>query len=120
MQAGGCRWLSSRALGTFARIATFSRVVASAASPTNSAAWVIHEVRHAALFPCAKSSRGKQMKDMQTHLEKLRVQIAECEMIRDLATDRQKRELFAKLAEHFKVLAGEVEKAMQEPFSRRE
>jgi hypothetical protein len=52
------------------------------------------------------------MKDMQTHLEKLRVQTAECELIRNLATDPAKRELFAKLAEHFKVLAGEVERAM--------
>jgi hypothetical protein len=52
------------------------------------------------------------MKDMRTHLEKLRVQISECEMIRDLATDPGKRDLFAKLAEHFKVLAGEIEKEM--------
>jgi hypothetical protein len=50
------------------------------------------------------------MEDMKAHLERLRVQIAECEMIRDLATDRAKREMFAKLAEHFKVLAGELEK----------
>lgn len=48
------------------------------------------------------------MKDMQEHLEKLRVQIAECEMIRDLATDPKKRDLFARLAEHHKVLAGEL------------
>ena len=38
------------------------------------------------------------MKDMTAHLEKLRTQIAECEMIRDLATDPKKRDLFAKLA----------------------
>jgi hypothetical protein len=54
------------------------------------------------------------MKDMQAHLEKLRVNIVECEMIRDLATDRNKRELFARLADHLKVLAGEIEKAMAE------
>jgi hypothetical protein len=52
------------------------------------------------------------MKDMQIHLEKLRVQISECELIRDLATDKAKRELFSKLAEHFKVLAAEVERAV--------
>jgi hypothetical protein len=52
------------------------------------------------------------MKDMQVHLEKLRVQVAECEMIRDLATDAKKRELFGRLAEHFKVLAAEIEKTM--------
>jgi hypothetical protein len=35
------------------------------------------------------------MQDMQAQLERLRVQIAECEMIRDLATHTKKRELFA-------------------------
>jgi hypothetical protein len=50
------------------------------------------------------------MKDMRTHLEKLRVQAAECEMIRDLATDKGKREMFDRLAQHFKVLAGELER----------
>ena len=50
------------------------------------------------------------MKDMQLHLEKLRTQAAECEMIRDLATDKTKRELFAELARHFEVLAAEVER----------
>jgi len=49
------------------------------------------------------------MKDMREHLEKIRVQIAECEMIRDLATDRRKRELFTRLAQHYKILAGEIE-----------
>ena len=52
------------------------------------------------------------MKDMQAHLEKLRVQVAECEMIRDLATDRKKRELFARLAEHHRTLAYEIERAI--------
>jgi hypothetical protein len=52
------------------------------------------------------------MKDMQNQLEKLRTQAAECELIRDLATDKQKRELFARLADHFKVLAAEIERAM--------
>jgi len=52
------------------------------------------------------------MRDMQAHLEKLRTQVAECEMIRDLATDPQKRELFARLAEHHKVLAAEIERVI--------
>jgi hypothetical protein len=55
------------------------------------------------------------MKDKQAYLEKLRVQISECEIIRDLATDPAKRELFGRLAAHFKVLAGEVEKAIDDP-----
>jgi len=52
------------------------------------------------------------MRDMLDHLEKLRVQIAECEIIRDLAIDAKKRDLFARLAEHHKVLANELEKAI--------
>ncbi|WP_050385484.1 hypothetical protein [Bradyrhizobium pachyrhizi] len=51
------------------------------------------------------------MKDIQLYLEKLQVQTAECEMIRDLATDPKKRELFTRLAEHFKTLATELERA---------
>ena len=58
------------------------------------------------------------MQDMLAHLEKLRVQIAECEMIRDLATDPAKRELFTKLAEHYKVLAAEVQRAIDKQQAR--
>jgi hypothetical protein len=54
------------------------------------------------------------MKDMRTHPEKLRAQVAECEMIRDLATDNRKKELFAKLAEHHRTLAAEIERAMKD------
>ena len=46
------------------------------------------------------------------HLEKLRRDAAECAIIRDLATDPKKRELFTKLAEHMSVLASEVERAI--------
>jgi hypothetical protein len=49
---------------------------------------------------------------MRAQVEKLRVQLAECELIRDLATDPKKRELFARLAEHLKVLAADIEKTM--------
>jgi hypothetical protein len=52
------------------------------------------------------------MRDMQTHLDKLRQQLAECEKIRELATDPEKRDLFATLAEHFKILATQIEVAM--------
>jgi hypothetical protein len=40
------------------------------------------------------------------------VQLAECEMIRDFATDPKKRELFTGLAEHFRILAAELERAL--------
>ena len=52
------------------------------------------------------------MKDYRTHLEALRKEAAEAALIRDLTTVPQKRELFAKLAVHLNMLAGEVERAM--------
>ena len=52
------------------------------------------------------------MQDMRAHLEKLRTDAAECSLIRDLATDPIKRELFTRLAEHLTVLAGDVERAI--------
>jgi len=42
----------------------------------------------------------------------LRTDAAECALIRDLATDPTKRDLFTKLAAHFLKLASEVESAM--------
>ena len=50
------------------------------------------------------------MKDIQVHLAKLLAQAAECELIRDQATDPQKRELFDRLARHHRELAKQVEK----------
>jgi hypothetical protein len=52
------------------------------------------------------------MKDIQVHLEKLRIDAAECGLIRDLATDPTKRELFTRLAAHLEALASEVEQAL--------
>jgi hypothetical protein len=52
------------------------------------------------------------MQDMKAHLEKLRSDAAECALIRDLATDPQKRALFTRLAEHLGTLASEVEAAI--------
>jgi hypothetical protein len=54
------------------------------------------------------------MQDMLAQLEKLRREASECELIRDLATDPKKRELFDRLAAHLTVLAAEVERAMLE------
>lgn len=45
------------------------------------------------------------MQDMLAQLEKLRSDAAECALIRDLATDPKKRELFDRLATHMSVLA---------------
>ncbi|MBR1175022.1 hypothetical protein JQ617_13720 [Bradyrhizobium sp. KB893862 SZCCT0404] len=52
------------------------------------------------------------MKDMIAHWEKLQADAAECALIRDLATDRMKRELYSRLAEHLRTLAGEVERVI--------
>jgi hypothetical protein len=53
------------------------------------------------------------MKDYQTHLEKLRRDAAECALVRDLATDKAKREMFDRLARHLDELADRVERAMK-------
>ena len=60
----------------------------------------------------AACSAGTTMKDMRASLEKLRSDAAAAALIRDLATDVQQRELFTKLADHFSVLANEVERAI--------
>ncbi|HEY6632364.1 MAG TPA: hypothetical protein VIZ90_12995 [Rhizobiaceae bacterium] len=52
------------------------------------------------------------MKDYQLHLEKLRRDAAECALVRDLATDKAKREIFDRLARHLNQLADEVERTM--------
>jgi hypothetical protein len=52
------------------------------------------------------------MKDMLASLEKLRADAAEAALIRDLATDSRKRELFTRLADHLAALAAEVERAI--------
>jgi len=54
------------------------------------------------------------MKDYQAQIEKLRKDAAECALIRDLATDKAKREMFDRLASHLTVLADQVELAMIE------
>ncbi|WP_426528380.1 hypothetical protein [Bradyrhizobium sp. McL0615] len=53
------------------------------------------------------------MKDYQAVIEKLRNDAAEAALIRDLATDTTKREMFDRLHQHLNRLADEVEKAMK-------
>jgi hypothetical protein len=52
------------------------------------------------------------MRDIQAQLDRLREQASECARIASRATDASKQELFACLAQHFTVLASEVEKAI--------
>jgi hypothetical protein len=54
------------------------------------------------------------MQDMKVHLEKLLTDAEECALISKLATDKTKRELFARLAAHLKVLAEQVQAAIRE------
>jgi hypothetical protein len=54
------------------------------------------------------------MKDYLAQVEKLRKDAAECALIRDLATDKAKREVFDRLANHLTVLADQVEMALLE------
>jgi hypothetical protein len=54
------------------------------------------------------------MKDYLAKAEKLRMEAADCALIRDHATDKAKRELFDRLASHLTVLADQVERAILE------
>lgn len=53
------------------------------------------------------------MKDMETQPEQLRMDAEDCVLISKLAIDLKKRELFARLANHLKALASEVERAVK-------
>jgi hypothetical protein len=52
------------------------------------------------------------MKDYQASIEKLRNEAAEAALIRDLATNTAKREVFDRLNQHLNRLADEIEQAM--------
>ncbi len=52
------------------------------------------------------------MKDYQAAVEKLRKDAAEAALIRDLAKNGAKREIFNRLFEHLNGLADEVERAL--------
>jgi hypothetical protein len=60
------------------------------------------------------------MKDMQASLERLRADAADAAIIRDLATDPEKRALYTRLADHLARLADEVELAIQRTGSPRQ
>jgi hypothetical protein len=53
------------------------------------------------------------VQDYQASIEKLRKDAAEAALIRDLATDKTKRDMFNRLHEHLNELADEVERAMK-------
>ena len=58
------------------------------------------------------------MQDYKSAIGKLRSDAAEAALIRDLATEPTKREMFNRLHDHLNRLADEVERAMQEATNR--
>ncbi len=58
------------------------------------------------------------MKDFQASIEKLRNDAAEAALIRDLATDPAKRDMYDRLHAHFNRLADEVEQAIKSSAAR--
>jgi len=48
------------------------------------------------------------MKDLQAKLEKLLLDAEDCDLIARLATDRAKRETFARIAKQLRVMADEL------------
>jgi len=52
------------------------------------------------------------MKDVESQLDRLRRDADECAMISRLAGSDKKKELFARLAEHLRVLASELERTI--------
>lgn len=55
------------------------------------------------------------MKDYLASIEKLRKDAAEAALIRDLASDKSKRELYQRLYVHLLRLADEIEQALNGP-----
>ena len=73
--------------------------------------------RYRAVRPLIRTDQGldqefNSLEDMQAQAEKLRVDAEDCALISKLATDPNKRDLFARLAAHLSTLASEVEKAI--------
>jgi hypothetical protein len=53
------------------------------------------------------------MKDYRASIEKLRKDAAEAALIRDLTTDKAKRDMYDRLNRHFNGLANELEQAVK-------
>src|SRR5262245_58786888 len=68
--------------------------------------------------PAIRSHQTSTVDRERVVIERLRADAAECALIRDLATDLQKRELFDRLAEHLNVLAAEVKRAIARASAR--
>ncbi len=58
------------------------------------------------------------MKDLRNKLEKLRADAEDCTLISRLATDKAKRELFARLAAQIRQMIAELEAAIEAGIAR--
>lgn len=56
---------------------------------------------------------GRAVQDLRRELETLRNEADNCQVISDQATNAEKKALFARLAEHHRILAAEVERAIE-------
>jgi hypothetical protein len=59
------------------------------------------------------AKRVPSVKDYRASIEKLRKDAAEAAVVRDLAIDKTKREMFDRLHQHFTRLADEIEQAIK-------
>ncbi len=66
-----------------------------------------------ALPPLLQQAWRKTVKDYLASIEKLRKEAAEAALIRDLATDQAKRDMYDRLHRHLNGLADEVEQAIK-------
>jgi hypothetical protein len=55
---------------------------------------------------------GATITDLRTRLERFETDAAECEIIARLATDKAKRELYSRLALHYRELIADARKAI--------
>jgi hypothetical protein len=69
-------------------------------------------------FPPLLKPALAAVKDYRASIEKLRKDAAEAALIRDLATDKVKREMYDKLHRHMNALADEVERAAKSSSAR--
>jgi hypothetical protein len=61
-----------------------------------------------------RNGPGAGMKDMREKVEQLRADAEDCALISKLASDKAKREIFTRLAEHLGQLAKDVEAVIAE------
>lgn len=61
----------------------------------------------------AKAAGSSTLEDYQASIEKLRKDAAEAALIRDLATDKTKRDMYDRLHRHLSRLADEVDQAVK-------